>query len=451
MYALQQMQSKNDAYNIREVQSLEGEVNFEKLDNIFRKLVERHEALRTSFHLVGGEPVQKIHDSVEFEIEYYHSTAGGDPSSVGGEEEFTAPTGEDGISLGAGRPFDLSQAPLLRVGLINNGKDKYLLIYEMHHIITDGVSMVLLAKDFVGLYESEELPALTLHYKDYSEWQKGLREKEKERVERQEKYWLEQFAKEVPLMEGLVDYERPDIKSYEGSIVVLDIDSDLYGKIKEMLEETRTTLYMVLLAVYNVLLWTYTGREDIVVGSPITGRPQGELQNIVGMFVNMLAMRNKPGKNKTFREFTNEVKENALNAFENGDYQFEDLVDKLNLHIKKNRNPLFDTVFQLQNIVFEEKRADNLKVAPYESKRHSSQFDLIFRASERNNSISIQLTYSKALFKRSKAQDMITRYIDILRQVAKNRDVKLKDIIISSGRLVSASKIHKHDDDDFIF
>jgi non-ribosomal peptide synthetase component F len=216
---------------------------------------------------------------------------------------------------------------------------------------------------------------------------------------------------------------------------------------------------MVLLAAYNILLSRYDRQEDIVVGSPIIGRRHADLQQIVGMTVNMLAFRNRPAGSKTFRAFLAEVKKNALLAYENQDYQFEQLIIDLNLQGASDRNPLFDVVFAMQkidvdtreNIPGDFKGIEHLKFAPYPFKKKTTPFALLMSAYEMEDAIELTLTYSTHLFMPSTAEIITRHYIEVLEQVVADNDIELQNIQLSHQMVELASEVTLEDEEDFGF
>jgi non-ribosomal peptide synthetase component F len=306
----------------------------------------------------------------------------------------------------------------------------------------------------MALYNGGRLPGLRLRYKDFSVWQQKLFEQGL--MKGQEEYWLTRFEGEAPLLDLPIDYPRPDSRTYAGKILKFQIDRELTGKIKEIVSKTETTLYMVLLAAYNVLLYIYTRQEDIVVGSPVTGRRHADVQDMLGIFVNMLSMRNNPRGNKTFGEFLGEVKENAINAFENQDYQFDELVVRLGLQGSTNRSPLVETVFTLQNplnaAAGEPRPGDNESmIKPYEFDYCTAKFDLTLDAVEADDRISLWITYSTELFKAASVEKMKEHFIEVLEQVVKRLDIRLKEISLAHRMVAAASGVLKKDSGDFEF
>ncbi len=412
LYVLNQLDREGTGYNIPGVMVIEGELNRERLAETFYKLVQRHEALRTSFQLKEGEPVQIIHPAIDFEVDYQ---AGNEAQVQSTVAAFV-------------RPFDLSKAPLLRVGLIKLSGHKHILMLDIHHIIADGVSMNILTEEFIRLYEGKDLSKLRIQYKDYAVWQRQLFAGEIIRARgraKQEEYWLKAFGGEIPLLNLPTDYPRPTVQSFAGDRITFNAGRKLAEELKTLAAATGGTLYMVLLAAYNVLLSKYAGQEDIIVGSPSAGRPHADLEGIIGMFVNTLAMRNQPESGKTFKEFLLEVKANALSAYENQDYQFEELVEKLNLKRDISRNPLFDVMFALQNVGHSEAKLADVQLTPYEFENRIAKFDLMLEATEIGDGIGLSLEYCTQLFRKETIQRMAGHFLNILQEAAANPDVQL--------------------------
>ncbi|MCK5057807.1 MAG: amino acid adenylation domain-containing protein, partial [Candidatus Aminicenantes bacterium] len=318
LFVVQQMEHGNTGYNTQTFVRLKGEVKREEFSRAFHKLIERHESLRTSFFMVAEVPVQKIHrpKEIEFEIEYFEASKSVRARrAVPGDQE-------TGIIDRFVRPFDLSRAPLLRAGLIDTGSDEHILMVDMHHIAADGVSHGILIRDFTFLYEGRELHPLQTRYRDFSEWQKNRKQVETGQLKKQEEFWLGEFPGDIPVLNLPTDYVRPALQSFEGRVVRFTIAGNEKKALNRLALEQEVTLYMIVLALFNVLLAKLSGQEDIVVGSPTAGRDHADLQKVIGMFVNTLTLRSHPVAEKTFIDFLKEVKEKTLRAFENQDYPF---------------------------------------------------------------------------------------------------------------------------------
>ncbi|WP_262421932.1 condensation domain-containing protein [Bacillus aquiflavi] len=251
-------------------------------------------------------------------------------------------------------------------------------------------------------------------------------------MKRQEAYWLNLFKDEVPMLNMPTDYKRPPIQSTEGDLVQFEIDSDLSANLKKMAKEHGVTLYMLLLAGYTALLSKYTGQEDIVVGSPIAGRPHDDLKDVIGMFVNTLAMRNYPKGDKSFCDYLTEVKETALKAYENQDYPFDELVEKLDLTRDMSRSALFDTMFVMQNFDHDEFEMKDLTFAPYEMEAHVSKFDLTLTAIEEDQKIKCVLNYGTKLFKKETMERLAKHLIHIFQAIIDQPERSLHDISMLS-------------------
>jgi len=412
LYIVQQMDKGQVVFNGTEMVKLEGEIDREKIRRIFRQLIERHDIFRTSFTVRQGEPVQEIcrvHE-VTFELGYHETDEENIPAVM---ERFV-------------RPFDLSVCPMFRASLLKVGVKSYFLVLDIHHIIIDGLSRVTLIKEFMALYRDEELPPLTLQYKDFSEWQNSPRHKTA--LASQEEYWLKVFEDRGPLSNLPLDFKRPPIQRFDGDTFNFIIARGDAVKLKALASTEKTTTFMTLLAVFNVFLSKVCGQEDIVIGTPITGRHLVELQPVMGVFLNMLPLRNYPRNEKTFREFLNEVKETTLEAFENQLYPFEDLVEKVVLKRDRSRNPLFDVLFQLENIEIPEMKMHETKVKTVGYENHESKFDLTLFGVESGDDLFFQVQYCTRLFKPGTIEYFSNYITDIAASIVENPDRQIRDI-----------------------
>nr|WP_277344895.1 non-ribosomal peptide synthetase [Paenibacillus thiaminolyticus] len=414
LYILSQMEGGELSYNMPGVLEMEGALDRERLEEAFRQLIRRHEALRTGFELVGGAAVQRVHRDVEFAVEHVRVK----------EEEANAHL------RGFMRLFDLREPPLLRARLLELEPDRYLLLFDMHHIISDGASMGLFLQELAQLYEGAELPPLRIQYKDYAAWQQG--EMQRERMSKQEAYWLEVFGGELPVLDLPADYARPGVRSFTGNTFRFVIDKQRSENLRQLALHTGTTLYMIVLAAYTTLLSKYSGQEDIIVGTPVAGRTHADLEPLVGMFVNTLAMRNAPSGEKTFREYVQEVKEHTLSAYENQDYPFEELVSKLDVSRDMSRNPLFDTMFVLQNIEQSEVSIDGLTCKVYPNEHHIAKFDLTFSLTEEAEGIAGSIEYARSLFKEETIERMAGHFKQVIDTILSDPNRKLSSIEIIS-------------------
>ncbi len=427
LYILQSLDETGIGYNIPAVLELSGEIEEEKLKEVFARLIQRHESFRTSFMMIDGEPVQRIHDTVEFDIEYYNLST-----------DYTDYTDDKDDKIHHFiRPFDLTNAPLLRLRLVKTGEAKYVMMLDMHHIIADGVSMGILVREFSMLYGGggdQELPELQFQYKDYSAWQRQVQSRGAgtNSANSQAVYWRKQFEEEIPVLNLPTDFTRPVVQSFEGHSIRFELDKEHSRVLVELAKQEGATLYMVLLAIYNILLCKLSGQEDVIVGTPTAGRRHADIQYIIGMFVNTLALGNSPAGGKPFNAFLKEIKERTLAAFENQEYQFEDLLEELKVTRDSGRNPLFDTMFSFENMNFPGLEIPGLKLAPIEIDhiKKVSRFDITLIAQEAGENLSFVFEYCTRLFASETIERFIVYFKEIIVSVIKDPGAKICDMDI---------------------
>ncbi|MCP4214675.1 MAG: hypothetical protein GY765_08455, partial [bacterium] len=262
---------------------------------------------------------------------------------------------------------------------------------------------------------------------------------------KQEAYWLGRFKEIPPRLEFPTDFPKPEQPSDDGETVHFQIDGGLTARVKELTAGTGTTVYILLLAVYGILLSKYTTRKNIVVGSGIAGRTHADLESTIGMFINMLALRLKPEEDKTFDLFLQEVKETALGAFNNQDYQYETLIRKLNLQGQTGKQPLFEMVYTHQNIESAAGGVPDLKFKPYGHEQVKAKFDMTLHSRESGDFIAMVLIYKTALFKRSTVEDISKHFIEVLEQVLADGTIELQDIAVSYKVAAAKPSEEKHD------
>ncbi|SDG00906.1 amino acid adenylation domain-containing protein [Fontibacillus panacisegetis] len=391
MFILNQYEPKQLTYNIPVALRIDGPVDKEKLQKALHELVQRHETLRTSFMLHEGHPVQQIHTETQLRLGYrtIQEYEPGDEL-----QRFT-------------QPFDLAKAPLLRAELLHINANRHVLCLDMHHIISDGVSMSVLIDDMMRLYQNEALEPLRLQYKDFSCWQNEMLDTG--RLSEQEAFWLNEFATPAPQLQIQTDYLRQTSSEEEGAdeAVKIVLPPEIASGLHTLAASTGSTLYMVLLSAYSVLLSIYSGQTDIVVGTPVAGRSRADLQPLIGMFVNILPIRSKPEYHKTFLEYLAEVKETSLSALEHQDFPFDELVRRLNIARDAGRNPLFDASFALQNMDTDIPAIDGLNMEPVDLNFYQAKFDLTLWAEEKGAEILLALEYRTRLFKRQTAEKLL--------------------------------------------
>ena len=407
MYLLWQMDKQGTAYNLPVIMKMTGEIDPDGVINAVKKIIQRHEILRTAFVEKDGELVQKIisADNAKYDIAYTEDTRSKDEELI---SKFI-------------KPFDLEKGETVRVELVRIS-DGWLLMTDVHHIVSDGMSGGIFIKEFANIYNGEVIELQPRQYKDYSEW---MRSRD---LSIQASYWKEQFLDEIPVLDLPTDYPRPNEQSFNGTEIVSSFDKELSEKIRDTAKKAGATEYMMLLATAMILLGKYSRQEDIVIGSPVSGRTHKDTEGMLGMFVNTLAMRGKPKGSKSYTEFLQEVRKTCLKAYENQEYPFEELVENVGVKRDTSRNPLFDVMLILQN---NEKVQMQLKGAELDEVRQehkASKFDMTFEIWEYNGEYHVNLEYCIDLYKKETMYRMLEHYAEILRQVCDNPDIIINDI-----------------------
>jgi acyl carrier protein len=432
LYFIYILNKKSIAYNVPVILKIDTS-KIDKLKSIFRRLIERHESLRTSFDEIGEEPVQTIHEKFDFNIEVYEIN----------ESEI------DHIIKRFVRPFNLNKAPLIRVGLIKCNENKNYLMIDIHHIITDGLSNNILIEDFLSLYNESEVPDLKLSYKDFSEWQNA--EKEREVFHNQKLFWLKQFENGIPKLNLPTDYKRPKTLNFIGKTLIYKMDDEVVKFLKDIIRNEDVTMFMLILTILNILFSKLTNQEDIMIGVPVSGRRHADLENIVGMFVNTLILRNYPEKDITFKEFLVKVKMNALLAQDNQDYQFEDLVNDLKVKRELNRNPLFDIKFMMGIKKVSEDEIQETINTPHNFQNMTSKFDISIDGIETENNFYLIFEYCSELFKQRTIDKLFGFCEEIIKSLYNGLDTKLSEIQLSQDLIDIDSNIFEKQKDNFNF
>jgi iturin family lipopeptide synthetase A len=410
LYFLTEFDKQSLNFNLPAALMLKGIVNKEKLTSTFRKLIDRHESLRTSIRIINNEPVQLVSEEVNFEMEYFDAT----------EDQV------DGTIQKFIRPFDLTRAPLLRIGLIEVDPQTHYLIADMHHIISDGTSQGIFIKEFMALYDDNTLLPLELDYKDYALWQQNKAYRDK--IESQKHFWIRNFSEPFVPLDIPLDFVKPSIT--EEDEVGLDFSREETRKLGEIAENEIATTSMLLLAILNVLLNKVSGQDDVIVGLTVSGREQIELETIVGMFPLVLPLRSHPGAGLTFREFLAALKSTFLETLDNQSYPYEDLAKELNLERSTSRNPWFDVIVFFQNFDTPAISLPGLQLSPYKSQNIPAGEKLMVVVREVEGQIMMRLVYSAAFFKKRTIENLAVFFRKITESVMANVAVKLRDIDI---------------------
>jgi len=424
LWFLDQLEPGSPLYNIPAAVRLEGRLNVAALLRSFDEIKRRHESLRTRFVVLEGEPVQIISPDSAWHIEEIDWS---DLPELAREAELKR-LGET-MALDA---FDLSFAPPLRACLVRIAADEHILFLTMHHIISDGWSMGVLIRELAALYEAfsegkpSPLPELPIQYVDFAAWQ--LDWLQGDNLEAHLAYWKQQLGGDLPVLELATDFPRPSVLTHRGARSSLMFPANLTESLKAISIQEGITFYMTLLAAFQTLLYKYTGQVDVVVGTPIAGRNRTEIEGLVGLFVNTLAMRTDLSGNPTFKELLARAQEVALGAYFHQELPFEQIVKEFQLERDLSQNPLFQVMLILQNVPTPELELSNLRLSLLETENETAKFDLTLTIEDRGDTLAAVLEYNVDLFMATTAERMLNHFQILLEGIVADPSQRLSEL-----------------------
>ena len=403
LWVLSQLMPGESVYHSPTAARLRGQLDVPALQQALQAIVQRHDGLRTIFRIVDGEPKQLVQD-LTLEVPLIDLSA---TSAAHREAEAL-----NLLKHEARRPFDPAVGPLVRAVIVRMAEDDHILLMTLHHIVTDGWSFGILHRELSSLYEAfaagrpTPFSALPIQYSDYAMWQREWFEGEV--YESQLAYWKKQFATMPPALELPADHPRPSIQAYRafrGEHQTVNLSADLTRRIRTLCQKENVTLFMVLMAAYQILLHRYTGEEDIVVGTPIAGRPVAEVEDLIGLFINTLAIRAQISSDATVGEFLKHVKQTSLGAYANQDLPFERLVKELQPERTLAHNPLFQVMFVLQSEEILPLNLPGITAEHFRIDHVMADFDLTLDITEHGDQLACMFEANADLF----ASETITR------------------------------------------
>jgi amino acid adenylation domain-containing protein len=425
LWFLDQMAPGNPFYNATSATTFDSPIRIDVLERCLGEIVRRHEALRTTFAFEDGEPVQVIAPPGDWKL------AVTDLRSIlpdRRESELNRIVRDE-----ARKPFDLAEGPLLRAMYVRVDESKSVFLLSMHHIICDGWSMGVFWRELMALYRAfaagkpSPLAQLPVQYADFALWQRNWLSQGT--YEQQLAYWTRKLEN-LPTLALTTDYPRPAALSYEGSQVDIRIDSRLSARLSALSRQEGVTLYMTLLAGFQVLLHRYTGQDDIVIGSPIANRSRAELEGLVGFFVNSLVLRADLSGNPTFREVIRRARQVTTEAYANQDLPFEKLVEELQPDRDPSRNPLFQVTLQLFHSQAPDSAVAGNSAAIAEVERGTAIFDVRITLTEKASGIEGRLEYSTDLFRRETAEQLAAHFVQLLASAASDPDTRISELAL---------------------
>jgi amino acid adenylation domain-containing protein len=446
LWFLDQLAPGTSVYNVPNTLRLSGALDVATLEQSLNEIVRRHEVLRTTFATVEGEPVQVIAEERNITIPVLDLTQLSDT-----EREVRAHRLANDETQ---QPFDLTQGPLVRASLIRLTEEDHIFLLTMHHIISDGWSLVLFFQELATLYEAfsrgepSPLNPLPIQYADYAAWQRAWLQGEV--LEKQLAYWRKQLGGILPVLELATDRPRPAVQTYDGARSTLILSEQLTEDLTALSQREGVTLFMTLLAAFKALLYRYTGQEDIIVGSPIANRPQTETEELIGLFLNNLALRTDLSGDPSFREILARVRRTALEAYAHQDVPFEKLIEELNPERDLSRTPLFQVYFNLFNFADEIKlpgsgaRTASFNDAWFNTDENLSKFDLTLYGSVENKELKLAFVYNVDLFDEASIARMLDHFQTLLKLVVVTPDRPISDFALRTEAETYQESIRSH-------
>ncbi len=430
LWFLGQFDPDSAFYNMSGAIRLHGELDVAVLQRALKEIVRRHEVLRTTFEPSDGVARQIIHPAWDWHIPV------ADLSAIGVAEQVAAV--QRHLQAEADQPFDLAQGPLVRASLLFLGKvpetgmPEHILMFTLHHIVSDGWSTAILIREFMALYTAyrndtpSPLTELTIQYVDYAVWQRQWLQGDK--LEQHLQYWRQHLTEAPPVLELPLDRPRPAVQSYRGTSHLLTITPALTERLKVLGRQQDATLFMVLLAAFNVLLSRHSGQQDICIGTPVANRNRLEIEGLIGFFVNTLVLRCDLSGNPTFLELLQRVRDVCLGAQAHQDLPFEKLVEELAPVRDMSHNPLFQVMLSLQNVPEASLEMESLRIEPLSMETHTSKFDLDLNITERPTGLEVQFNYNTDLFDAATIERMAEHYRTILEDLSHSPGQRLNTV-----------------------
>ena len=426
---LWQLEPEGAAYNVPTALRLSGELDIDALRASFAALIERHETLRTTFSHDGEQALQVIHAQMPcvLDIEPFEVAPGADAQALIKAR----------VEAETARPFDLERGPLLRVKLLRLGSDEHVLVLTLHHIVSDGWSMPIMVDELIQYYEGHrlgqpvQLPALEIQYADYAIWQRQWMEAGEQT--RQLAYWTAQLGGEQPVLQLPTDRPRPAIQSPAGAVCRIELDKQLANDLKQLAKAQGVTLFMLLLASLQAVLYRYTGQADIRVGVPVANRNRLETERLIGFFVNTQVLKAEFDSNLTFAQLLQQVQLTAMAAQAHQDLPFEQLVEALQPERSLSHSPLFQVMYNHQTQAKgTTRRLAGLSVQELAWEQHTAQFDLTLETLEHETGIGASLNYATALFDAVTIQRLARHWRQLLQGVVAQPQQRILELPLLS-------------------
>jgi amino acid adenylation domain-containing protein len=420
LWVLDRMEPNNPLYNIPRVMRVKGDLKIAALVDALNEIARRHESQRTTFAIgKDGEPVQVIPESFNLEVPIVDLS--GRPESERAAREFAAKEAQT--------PFDLSRGPLLRATILKLAERDHVLVFTMHHVVSDAWSAAIFSQELQTLYaafaegKASPLPELAIQYADYAAWQRKYFQGAV--LEAQLSYWREHLRGAPPLLQLPADRPRPEVRKFEGAYEPIPVRGDVAEAVKTFCQQEGATSFMTLLAAFKALLSKYSGQEHIVLGTDIANRTTAETEPMIGFFINLLPLHTDLSGDPTFRELVSRVREVALGAYAHQDIPFDKLVQDLQPERSSSHNPIVQALFVMQNIPEQRRDLPGLERVPFPTTITRSKFDVGVFIRETADGMFQDWLYSTELFERSTILRMASHFENLLGQAVSHPDTRL--------------------------
>src|SRR6185295_11778269 len=424
LWFIDQLEPGNPFYNIPVAVSLSGPLDVAVLWRSIREIIARHEALRTTFISIDGEPVQVISPSIDLPLVTV------DISAL--DESHRTPEILRLVNQEALLKFDLSRGPLIRVSLIRVAAEEQVLLLTMHHIISDAWSMRVFIQELKLLYSNfsarlpSSLPDLLVQYADVAHWQRQYVQGDV--LEGHLDFWRRHLAGAPSLIDLPLDRERPPFQTFHGAKHSFALSKELSASIKKLCREEDVTLFMALLAAFNVLLYSYRPQDDIVVGTDMAIRNRPEIEPLIGFFVNLIPVRTEFSGNPSYRALLARVREAVFGANLHQEVPFHKLIEELQPERDPSYAPLVQVLFVLENVPMPAIEISGVSLKPLEIESKASKFDLVMIHKETGQNIIGSLMYNTDLFDASTIEEMIDCYQRLLISITEQPDIQVSDL-----------------------
>ncbi len=422
MWFLHKMEPNSHRYHDAFAFELLGPLDFNVLEKSFQVIIKRHEILRTVFAEIDSDVYQVIKPEINFSLSFIKADDFDMENNSLDEKLLT-------LSIA---PFDLSVGPLIKAYLLSFSNKKNILLIILHHIITDGWSLSILIKELSVFYKNQKndnnviLPEIFIQYADFAfcqrEWTRD------KTLDKYLNYWRKTLEGELPMLNLPTDYKRPVIESYQGGITQLSLEKELIDKIKRLATKQNSTLYAILFAAFNILLFKYTGESEAIVGTPIANRNDIETEKLIGLFVNTLAIKSKFTENTTINDFLTQTTKNLIEGYSYQDLPFDKLVKEIQPERDLSYNPIFQVLFVLQNVPINKLQLSDITTKHYNFPLNISRFDLSLEVVEGEGEINAVFKYKTELFFPETILRLANHYKNILNSILDGQDKKISEI-----------------------